>query len=520
MFPQSGSEPMRHWFLKFRTSISHRVKICGHDKLIIDTRSRADLDCLNCPASHWFNPQCRARETEWLAAGCFSVRAEVQPVIEKIDSATDGTESEKNKARFPFLTSMIRSLARASLFLLLATVCGSAQDLAKASLSDSLKSVEDLYYTAKFGDAANLLDEIDLQLASARANVEDLKKVKLYQALVDIALDYSDEAKIKFQELLALDPAFSLDNTEHAPKIIEIFTDARKGWVENQCKKACTECEAQRKDGDLQKAVDTIKPVRLECECAKQITGPLASALIERGLSALRVGDYARGLKDFRRALDVDPDNQVASESSILASNQLQASIATTEAEWRKYFDARNYASARDAYDRIVRLSPDGESSAPDQIRTEYKNVLNRDRLLWAAACARPDPVLTDSLRQEVRSLDPKGEFNAETLANIQSCPVMNCTALPSASVLERRRSGPYPKIDPALRASTSKIAVKIRIDDRGRVTVVDIDNPAGNSVVTESVRDAVQQWKFDSGLASRSAGQCVLTDFLLEFEK
>ncbi len=431
----------------------------------------------------------------------------------------DGAES-RNKTRFPFSTSMIRSLARAILFLLLACVCGPAQDASKDALSDSLKTAEDLYYSAKFEEAATLLGDIDMQLSSSPRRVDDLKNVKLYQALVEIALDDSEHAKAKFLELLALDPGFSLNSSEHAPKIIGIFEDARKGYAENQCKNACTECDAARKGGDLQKAVDVIKPVRLDCECARQISGSLASSLIERGLSALRVGDYSKGLKDFRSALDVDPDNQVATESSILASNQLQNAVTTAQAEWRKYFDSRDYTKARDAYDRIVRLSPNGESTAAEQIRGEYQSVLDRDKSLWAAACARPNPILTDSLRQEVRGLDPKGELNAETLGNIQSCPVTSCTALPSVPVLARMRSGAYPKVEPALRPYTSKIAVKIRIDDKGKVTVVDIDNPAGNRLVSESIRDAVQQWKFDPALASRSAGQCVLTDFLFEFEK
>jgi hypothetical protein len=129
------------------------------------------------------------------------------------------------------------------------------------------------------------------------------------------------------------------------------------------------------------------------------------------------------------------------------------------------------------------------------------------------------DPLLTDSIRHEIRSFDPSGSMNGEILRRIQTCPTSGCTALPSKVVLERVSSKIFPKVDPAIRPS-AKIAVKVRIDDKGKAIVVDIDNPEGNHIVSQAVKDAVERWKFDSDLASSTPTRCVVTQFFLEFER
>jgi TonB family protein len=127
--------------------------------------------------------------------------------------------------------------------------------------------------------------------------------------------------------------------------------------------------------------------------------------------------------------------------------------------------------------------------------------------------------LLADSLRQTVRAIDPSGDLNKEVLREIESCPAVGCTELPSVPVLKGVSRKLYPNVDVALRPS-SKIAVKIRIDDKGNVTVLDIENPEGNAVVSQSVRDAVQRWKFDPAIAESSRSQCMVTRFFFEFER
>jgi tetratricopeptide (TPR) repeat protein len=418
------------------------------------------------------------------------------------------------------LISMIRSLPKAVLLLLLACSSGLAQQAAKNDVSAALLSAEDLYRHAQFEEASSLLRQIEPLLSSVPARVEDLKKLKLYQALIDVALNDSQDAKARFLELLALEPGFSLNSEEHAPKVLLIFADARKSFLDAQCKAACTDCEAANKAGDLQKAVNIIKSFRLQCECARKISGSLAFSLVERGTAAFELRDYPRALNEFKLAQDADPDNPAAAELSARAASQLQKAAADGLAEWKNYFESRDYRKAASTYERVVLLSADARSNAADQIQTEYRKLFDRDKQLWAQACSREDAMTMDSLRQEVRAVDPSGNLNRDLLRQIQSCPVSGCTPVESVMALSRLKSRVDPKVDPSLRPYTSKIAVKIRIDDKGKVAVLDIDNPAGNRLVSEAVRDAVQLWKFDPALAARSETRCVVTEFLLQFEQ
>jgi tetratricopeptide (TPR) repeat protein len=416
---------------------------------------------------------------------------------------------------------MIRSLPKAVLLILLACLSGPSQDAPRNDVvSSSLSAAEDLYRHAQFDEASSLLRQIEPQLSSVPARVEDLKKLKLYQALIDVALNDSVYAKARFLELLALEPGLSLNSEEHAPKVIVIFEDARKSFLDAQCKAACTECEAAGKAGDLQKAVNIIKSFRLQCDCARKISGSLALSLVERGTAAFELQDYSRALGEFKSALVADPDNRAAAEYSTRAASQLQKAAADGLAEWKNNFESRDYRKAASTYERIVLLSADTGANAADQIQAEYRKVFDRDRQLWAQACSREDAMTMDSLRQEVRAVDPSGNLNRDLLRQIQSCPVSGCTQVESVMALSRLKSRVDPKVDPTLRPYTSKIAVKIRIDDKGKVTVLDIDNPAGNRLVSEAVRDAVQLWKFDPALAARSETRCVVTDFLIQFEQ
>jgi TonB family protein len=153
-------------------------------------------------------------------------------------------------------------------------------------------------------------------------------------------------------------------------------------------------------------------------------------------------------------------------------------------------------------------------------MKTEYQNLFERDRKRWVEACTREDPLGADSVRQEIRASDPTGDLGTAVLRQMRSCPASGCTELPSVQVLSKLRTRIYPKVDPALRPYESKLTVKVRIDDKGRVTVLDIDNPVGNRAVSEAVKGAVEQWKFDPALAAGSATRCVVTEFFLEFEK
>jgi TonB family protein len=241
---------------------------------------------------------------------------------------------------------------------------------------------------------------------------------------------------------------------------------------------------------------------------------------VERGTAALQTKNFSQALNEFNRALDADPSNQRAREAFNSATDQLHGDLRNHLVEWRKYFESREYLKAKDTFERVLHMSPDEISYAADYIRQQYQNLLEREHRLWTQACTRQDPIAMDSIRQGIRAIDRSGELNREVLEQIQSCPAARqCSEVASVIALDRVKRKVYPEVDPALRPS-SKVAVKILINNEGETTVLDIDNPDGNPVVSQSVRAAMERWKFDPALAARSSGQCGVTRFLIEFEQ
>jgi len=385
-------------------------------------------------------------------------------------------------------------------------------------LSGSLAAAVDLYNKAQFEEASRLLQQIEGQSSTAAA--EDLKKLRLYQALVAVALNDSENAKKRFLELLTLEPAFALIREEYAPKVIGIFDAARTAYLDAHCNAICAECGAAAARGDFQKAISISKAARAECDCAREMADFLELSLIQKGMAAFQRGDFTAALKNFNTVHDANPGNETATDYSRRAFGEIESAISQAVSNWKVLFESKDYANAKSLYEQVVFMSADVASSAPNEIRAKYQGLFDRDTQLWSQACMRTDALAMDLLRQEIRAVDPTGSLNREALRQIQSCPVTGCTEVASMPTLERLRSRVDPKVDPALRPYATRIAVKIRIDDKGRVAVLDIDNPAGNPVVSRAVRDAVQQWKFDPEVAEHAATRCVVTEFQMEFEQ
>jgi tetratricopeptide (TPR) repeat protein len=349
--------------------------------------------------------------------------------------------------------------------------------------------------------------------------MEDLKKLKLYQALVAIALNDPGSAKSRFLELVALDPDFSLTGDAYSARIRDAFAEARTEYLDARCEQACTECEAARNNGDFDRVLPTIKKFRRQCDCVRQIADFVTVSLLQQGRAAFEGEDYGRALALFTKVLDVAPADRLASQYSDLTRRQIQTRLAQDFALWKKFFGMQDYVNAKAVYDHVLAIG-DTESPEAVRMRAEYHSALQRERDLWAQACSQQDVLTADSRRQAVRALDPSGRLNGDTLRQMHSCPAPGCTPIASTAAVSSLRSRVDPKLEPAARPYTSRIAVTVRIDDKGRAAVLDLDNPGGNPAVSQSVRDAVQQWKFDPALAARYRSECVVTQFLIEFER
>src|SRR5262245_53715593 len=176
---------------------------------------------------------------------------------------------------------MFRPLTKSILLLLVACLCAAGQDAVKSNLPGSLAAAADLYKNAQFDEAARLLLQIEGQSSSATA--EDLKKLRLYQALVAVALNDSQNAKKRFLEVLTSEPVIGLNREQYAPKIIAILDEARTAYLDAHCNAICAECGAAANSGDFHKAINISKAARAECDCAREMGDLLELSLIQRG---------------------------------------------------------------------------------------------------------------------------------------------------------------------------------------------------------------------------------------------
>ena len=398
-------------------------------------------------------------------------------------------------------------------------VYASRQGAPPDEITQALSAALDRYYQAQFPEASALLKQIEAQLNGDSSRPADLRKLKLYQALTHAALDEPDNAAARFKELLAIDPGFSMSENEYPSKIRTIFEDVKRSSVADRCRAACSQCEAAINAGDLPGAASTIIPLRDECECVRQLSASLADMFLKRGKAASEVGDHSRALQEFKRAREIDPSNVEAPGYLTRAAADQQRALSEAVSEWQRYFQLRDHAKARAVYERVLLMTGDGQPEAATQIRAQYESMFDNYSNLWSRACRSGDALALDALRQEVRSIDPSGNFNRQILRQVQSCPPPVCPVIDSNEALTRLRNRVYPAIDKAFRPYRSKISVKIRIDEKGEVAVLDIDNPGGNRRVSQAVRDAVRQWRFDPALVSGSERRCAVTEFFLEFE-
>ena len=399
-------------------------------------------------------------------------------------------------------------------------VYASGQEAPADEITQKLSAAVDHYYLAQFPEASALLKQVEAQLNGAISRREDLRKLRLYQALIHAALDEGANAAARFKELLAIDPGFSMSENEYPSKIRRLFDDVKRSSVTDRCRAACSQCEASMNAGDLQGAASTIIPLRDECECVRQLAATLSDTFLKRGKAASEVGDHGRALQEFKRARETDPSNVEAPDYLSRTAAEHQRVLSEAVSEWQRSFQLRDYARAKAVYERVLLMTGDGQPEAAAQIRWQYESMFDNYSNLWSRACRSGDALALDALRQEVRSIDPTGNFNRQILRQVQSCPPPVCPVIDSNAALTKLRNRVYPEIDKAFQPYRSKISVKIRIDEKGEVAVLDIDNPGANRRVSQAVRDAVRQWRFDATLVSGSERRCAVTEFLLEFER
>src|SRR5262249_29159141 len=102
-----------------------------------------------------------------------------------------------------------------------------------------LTRAETLYFDARFKDVLELLNPLDVQLRRQPERIRERVAVKLQLALSHIGLNQTAEAKARFAELDELDPEYSLDPAQYAPKVLALFQEARTDRSASRCTSIC-----------------------------------------------------------------------------------------------------------------------------------------------------------------------------------------------------------------------------------------------------------------------------------------
>jgi tetratricopeptide (TPR) repeat protein len=410
------------------------------------------------------------------------------------------------------------SVFKQSILILAAVVALSvraASFRAAQDVSSELSRAQGLYFGAQFEESVNLLKTLETRLANDAAHSKELLQVKLYLGLAHLGMNQTEEAKARFTEVFLLDSQFSLDPKEFSPKVIGLFNEAKADSASARCAQICTRIDTLISQGNPIGARDAMKSAT-DCSCAAGKLAPVVDSMFERGKVLYDKGQFVDAQKEFNSILQVDPKHELASEYSNLSQQRLQLALRQSFVEWRTNFDAREYAKAAAAYERIrAEVHPDA-GQLKTQIESEYSQALSGLLTSWKAACASGDRGKLDPLRTEAMALAPGLAFSKSIVSQMEQCAARVCLQGDPALALARLKSRVNPQLDPTLRRYlTRRIVINIEIDERGDVTVKDVAN--ANDRVAGVLRDAVQQWKFYPAIIDNQP-RCVETQLPISF--
>lgn len=116
---------------------------------------------------------------------------------------------------------------------------------AGAAASDELNRAKELYRSAAYDEALNLLNAM-----TAPADAADAVEVHEYRVFCLVALDRRDEAERAITALVTTSPLFVMSELEASPRVRSMFTEVRRGLLPSLVQRAYADAKAafDRKD--------------------------------------------------------------------------------------------------------------------------------------------------------------------------------------------------------------------------------------------------------------------------------
>jgi len=396
-------------------------------------------------------------------------------------------------------------------------------------VENTLTRAQSLYYEARFKDSVEMLLPVDATLRQQPDLVSQSIRVKLQLALGYIGQNQTAQAKSVFQEVCALDAAYSLDSTQFAPKVLALFNDAKAEQKKVRCDAFCQKIGEYSRSADVHGLLRLAREPEEGCMCAA--AADAAELLYTQGVEAYKREDFAQATERLRAALRFRPQHDLAAQYAELTESKAKFTVEQKLLDWRKHFDARDFPKAAASYRQLESVNMEGKADAAlEQIRGEYRKVASSRVESWNQSCASGTALSLDTFRQQSRDLFPNETIAADVISKLSPCaPVAKapvekvevplastvaaptCLEMPSQQAMARVKNQTTPNIPfDRLPADPVSLRARVRIDENGNVSVKEI---SGASVyINEMMRVAIERWKFSPAVVENQR-RCVDTE-------
>jgi tetratricopeptide (TPR) repeat protein len=422
-----------------------------------------------------------------------------------------------------------------------------SQPAPQDEIKDALARAESLYFEARFSDSVQLLSRVNDALKAQPERLAERTNTKLQLALANVGLNNPAAAKSFLMELFALDPDFNLDAQQFSPKIVALANDAKTEQNKIRCQMAGEDARRNLAAGDSDALMALLQSMKARCAELAAMEPVAADLVYKQGLNDYKQGDLASAVQNFRNAIKLAPKHEMAAQYLDLAENKLQVAQDRVLLDWQKSFDAQQFKQAGAIYRQVASF---GNSAAKplDHMTTEYRQVLIPLVEDVNRACSSNDAPKMDAVRNRISEILPEPSFGEDIRSRIVPCPPpeppappkvvavieprieppvvvkpapKGCVPMPGALALARLKSRVEPEFPAAARTffqnSQMMVTIKARIDESGNASV--IDATGANVIITNSLRSAVEKWKFIP-MVDESGPRCAITEFQMTLGK
>jgi len=416
-----------------------------------------------------------------------------------------------------------------------------SQPAPQDEIKDALARAESLYFEARFNDSVQLLARVNDVLKAQPERLPERTNTKLQLALANVGLNNPAAAKSFLMELFALDPDFNLDAQQFSPKIVALANDAKTEQSKIRCQMAGEDGRRNLAAGDSAALLALLQSMRARCAELAAMEPIVADLLYKQGLNDYKQGDLASAVQNFHNAIKLAPKHEMAAQYLDLAENKLQVAQDRVLLDWQKSFDAQQFKQAGAIYRQVASF---GNSAAKplDHMTAEYRQILIPLVEDVNRACSSNDAPKMDAVRTRISEILPEPSFGEDIRSRIVPCPPpeppappkvvavvepkieplvevkpapKGCVPMPGALALARLKSRVEPEFPAAARTffqnSQMMVTIKARIDESG--TPVVIDATGANVIITNSLRSAVEKWRFIP-MVDESGPRCATTEF------